>query len=106
MSEIPTPRTDAAANDSIVKVYETSKQMERELAEAREQIEHLKEHARAKVAALQEQTSERMKAEQQRDMLADAIRSFATDFERIQWGCDGDCGTTRMVDALFESLTP
>ena len=29
-----TPRTDSAANESIVRVYETSKQLERELAEA------------------------------------------------------------------------
>jgi septal ring factor EnvC (AmiA/AmiB activator) len=35
----PTPRTDAAANESIVKVYETSKDIERELAEAREEGE-------------------------------------------------------------------
>jgi septal ring factor EnvC (AmiA/AmiB activator) len=35
----PTPRTDAAANESIVKVYETSKQLERELAAAREEGE-------------------------------------------------------------------
>jgi seryl-tRNA synthetase len=39
----PTPRTDAAANDSIVKVYETSKQLERELAEARVQRDTLAE---------------------------------------------------------------
>jgi hypothetical protein len=38
-----TPRTDAAANDSIVKVYETSKQLERELAEARVQRDTLAE---------------------------------------------------------------
>lgn len=37
----PTPRTDAAANDSIVKVYETSKQLERELAEMTEQRDAL-----------------------------------------------------------------
>ena len=30
-----TPRTDSAANESIVRVYETSKQLERELAAAK-----------------------------------------------------------------------
>ena len=30
-----TPRTDRAANESIVRVYETSKQLERELAAAK-----------------------------------------------------------------------
>ena len=39
LGQRPTPRTDAAANESIVKVYETSKQLERELAEAREEGE-------------------------------------------------------------------
>ncbi len=38
MKDYPTPRTNAAANDSIVKVYETSKQLERELAECREAL--------------------------------------------------------------------
>jgi ribosomal protein L31 len=50
--------------------------LERELAEAREHIEHLKEHCRTKVDALQSQTSERMTAEQQRDTLAEALRGI------------------------------
>jgi hypothetical protein len=36
-----TPRTDGAANESIVCVYETSKQLERELAEAIAQRDEL-----------------------------------------------------------------
>ena len=40
----------------------------------------------------------------QRDALAEAIRSFTTDFESIKWGYDGDCGSQRLVDHLFESL--
>ena len=36
-----TPRTDRAANESIVAVYEESKRLERELAEAREQRDRL-----------------------------------------------------------------
>jgi hypothetical protein len=34
-----TPRTDRAANESIVRVYETSKQLERELAAAKDLAE-------------------------------------------------------------------
>ena len=34
-----TPRTDRAANESIVRVYETSKQLERELAAAKQLAE-------------------------------------------------------------------
>jgi hypothetical protein len=38
-----TPRTDGAANESIVRVYETSKQLERELADAIAQRDELLE---------------------------------------------------------------
>ena len=38
-----TPRTDRAANESIVRVYETSKQLERELADAIAQRDELLE---------------------------------------------------------------
>jgi len=37
--------------------------------------------------------------------LESAIRSVQTDFERIQWGWDGDCGSSRLAEDLFESLT-
>jgi hypothetical protein len=36
--------------------------------------------------------------------LESAIRSFQTDFERIQWGWDGDCGSSRLAEDLFDSL--
>jgi len=38
MNDRPTPETDAAANDSIVRVYETSKRLERQRDEALEQL--------------------------------------------------------------------
>jgi hypothetical protein len=66
MSDRPTPRTDAAANESIVKVYETSKDLERELAEARELVAMYKE-AKEEFS----QYSERRNLEKQ---LAAAIR--------------------------------
>jgi hypothetical protein len=37
--------------------------------------------------------------------LQNAIRSFVTDFERVDWGWDGDCGSKDLVDALFESIS-
>lgn len=37
--------------------------------------------------------------------LKSAIRSFQNDFERIQWGYDGDCGSSRLAEDLFDSLT-
>jgi hypothetical protein len=36
--------------------------------------------------------------------LRNAIRSFITDYEKISWGWDGDCGSKELVDALFDSL--
>jgi hypothetical protein len=47
---------------------------------------------------------ERNQARQERDDLANAIRSFCTDYEAIQWGYDGDGGSARLADILFESL--
>ena len=44
------------------------------------------------------------KAEGEAERLRNAIRSFVTDFERIYWGWDGDCGSKDLVDALFESI--
>jgi hypothetical protein len=38
MSDRPTPETDAAANESIVRVYETSKRLERQRDELLEAI--------------------------------------------------------------------
>lgn len=45
------------------------------------------------------------KAEGEAERLRNAIRSFVTDFERVDWGWDGDCGSKGLVDALFESIT-
>ena len=38
MTDRPTPETDAAANESIVRVYETSKRLERQRDDALEQL--------------------------------------------------------------------
>lgn len=38
------------------------------------------------------------------ERLRNAIRSFVTDFEQMQWGWDGDCGSGRLVEVLFDSL--
>jgi hypothetical protein len=51
------------------------RQLERELTAARAEVERLKDHCRTKVKALQNQTAERMKAEQQRDRLAEAVNA-------------------------------
>jgi hypothetical protein len=76
---IDTPRTDAAQaedNGDPSHAFELCRELERERNEAREQS----------------------------DKLSAAIRSFCTDFEAIKWGWDGDCGSARLADALFESL--
>lgn len=39
------------------------------------------------------------------ERLRNAIRSFVTDYEKISWGWDGDCGSKDLVDALFDSIT-
>jgi septal ring factor EnvC (AmiA/AmiB activator) len=72
MKDRPTPRTDAAANESIVKVYETAKDLERELAEARSEIDQLKR--------------ERDNAEtDRRQAEADAIRALHERNEARAW---------------------
>jgi hypothetical protein len=40
------------------------------------------------------------------ERLKAAIRSFVTDFERISWGFDGDCGSAVLVDQLFSQIEP
>ena len=44
MTDRPTPETDAAANESIVRVYETSKRLERQRDELLEALESLTHH--------------------------------------------------------------
>ena len=56
------------------------------------------------IAEMQNLERERNQARQERDDLANAIRSFCTDYEAIQWGYDGDGGSARLADILFESL--
>jgi len=85
-----TPRTDAnvkrhklcqlSGNDLVYADF--PRQLERELTAAQEEIERLRDHCRIKVKALINQTSERMKAEQQRDearRLAERYRNLSCD---------------------------
>jgi len=45
------------------------------------------------------------KAVAETERIRNTIRSFVTDFERIDWGWDGDCGSKHLVDALFDSIS-
>ena len=55
--------------------WEAWQAAQKEVTAAREEIERLKDHCRIKAKALINQTSERMKAEQQRDRLAEAVNA-------------------------------
>jgi hypothetical protein len=73
-----TPRTDEVAWPETGLVEgDFARQLERELTAARAEIDRLKDHCRTKVEALQNQTAERMKAEQQRIAIADAAGFIA-----------------------------
>jgi len=52
MNDRPTPETDAAANDSIVRVYETSKRLERQRDEALEQLAAMTDQRDAALMAI------------------------------------------------------
>ena len=74
-----------------------ARRLELERNEAREQA--------AQYAAEREHNAMQALAyKAERDKLVNAIRSFCTDFEAIRWGWDGDCGSARLADSLFESL--
>jgi hypothetical protein len=49
---------------------------------------------------------ERNSAREEVEKLKSAIRAFVTDFERISWGWDGDCGSAALVDHLFSQIEP
>jgi hypothetical protein len=55
--------------------WEAWQAAQKELTAAREEIERLRDHCRIKAKALINQTSERMKAEQQRGRLAEAVNA-------------------------------
>jgi len=75
-----------------------------ELTAARKEIERLKDHCRIKVKALINQTSERMKAEQQRDVMEKKLRIELRGHPDSElWGDAGlIAATMRCVDALDE----
>jgi hypothetical protein len=95
-----TPRTDEAQFGERAGI-DFARQLERELNEASEKIEAT---ASLKVE-LGNRNSEICKLREINAELESAIRSFQTDFERIQWGWDGDCGSSRLAEDLFDSLT-
>jgi len=83
MNDTPTPRSDAAeltepyeirALGFCVVHIDDARQLERELTEALDHVEHMKKYCMMKVGALQKQTCARMLAEFQRDALAKALR--------------------------------
>ena len=56
MNDTPTPRTDAAANESIVKVHKTSLQLETELTAAREELKAVTEQRDRALQKIKNQT--------------------------------------------------
>jgi hypothetical protein len=66
--------------------------------------------ARATITAQSDRIGEILAAlerqNQEVERLRNSIRSFATDFERISWGWDGDCGSAALVDHLFSQIEP
>jgi hypothetical protein len=75
-------------------------ELERELTAARAEVERLKDHCRTKVKALQNQTAERMKAEQQRDRLAEALRELRNNESMSLGGA-----AYEIVEQALQSLT-
>jgi hypothetical protein len=67
--------TEENDTEAELAAWELLREARLELTAARAEIERLKEHCRTKVKALINQTSERMKAEQQRDKLAEAVNA-------------------------------
>jgi hypothetical protein len=106
----PTPITDAAANDSIVKVYETSQKLERELTIALAEIDRLD------VAGIHTCHSECQKSNcvlrreltavtEQRDRLAEALRKLA-DCDWVITLPDRMDAVRTIADEALQSLTP
>lgn len=131
VKEIPMREVDNMTDDrssELIASYDSPsakriEQLERELAEAKAEAdkwEKLHDQDTEHLASLQKRDNygptetlsetamrlsrELAEAQKQRDMLAEAIRSFNTYFERVVWGYDGDCGTYRLVDRLLEAL--
>ena len=123
MNDTPTPRTDAIYESDLpkwddddyvpvpayIRMRKHARQLERELAEARELVEHLKDHCRMRVAALQSQTSELMKAEQQRDSLAEALEQCVEDSvellgERHWWQMENRRNYQERYNATAENI--
>jgi hypothetical protein len=108
-----TPRTDKIENDWKESWDRSTGQ--KEMADFARQLERELNEARAALAAELAMPTHLLDVHaiaDQRDRLCvinaeleSAIRSFQTDFERIQWGWDGDCGSSRLVEDLVDALT-
>jgi len=105
----PTPRTDAAG-DSLVKVYQISQKLERELTIALAEIDRLD------VAGIHTCHSECQKSNcvlrrelaavtEQRDMLVEALEIAANRFRYPEFECNWENVSVEIESAL-QSLTP
>jgi hypothetical protein len=83
---------------------EFARQLEREIVDARKERDAWAYECGENMKLLKETIATATRAIEQRDTLAEAVRSFVTDYEQIQWGYDGDGGSQRLVDHLFEAL--
>jgi len=82
-----TPRTDKAANESISAVYEESKQLERELAEARKQRDAYMQAADKSLIETHDLIESLSECVRQRDTLAEALKGMlnVTDGQAIYY---------------------
>ena len=108
MNTQPTPRT-AAAGFSLVKVYETSQKLERELTIALAEIDRLD------VAGIHTCHSECAKSNcvlrrelnavtEQRDMLVEALEIAANRFRYPEFGCNWE-NVSKEIESALQSLT-
>ena len=106
----PTPRTDAAASESIVKVHETSQQLERELTAALAEIDRLDVAGIHSCHANCQKSMCVMRREltavtEQRDRLAEALRKLA-DCDWVITLPDRMDAVREIADEALQSLTP
>ena len=106
----PTPRTDAAASESIVKVHETSQQLETELTAALAEIDRLDVAGIHSCHANCQKSMCVMRRElaavtEQRDRLAEALRKLA-DCDWVITLPDRMDAVREIADEALQSLTP
>jgi chromosome segregation ATPase len=115
---IPTPRTNAAASESIVKVYETSLQLETELTTALAEIDRLDVagihscHAncqksmcvmrRELTSATEQQNELKEENKHLKDQLATLSKTHATDMQRLSDMIDERQEALRYISEIIE----